>query len=109
MDNIRTSLTLFCDPNRLMRSVGLWRWYINRNVTVLYVIHRNVFYLKHSVLETAFSLRLQVGPAQLSHLKRKTESNLLHTMFQIKYRTIDDVRIVIVTLTYHRYKQMNFN
>jgi hypothetical protein len=30
-----------------MRSVGLWRWYINITVTILDIIRRPVFYLKH--------------------------------------------------------------
>jgi hypothetical protein len=37
-----------------MGSVGLWKWYINIIVTVLDVIHRPGFYLKHNFLETGF-------------------------------------------------------
>jgi hypothetical protein len=33
-------------PNRLMLSIGLWRWYINITITILDIIHRPVFYLK---------------------------------------------------------------
>jgi hypothetical protein len=29
-----------------MLSIGLWRWYINISVTILYIVHRPVFYLK---------------------------------------------------------------
>jgi hypothetical protein len=30
-----------------MRPEGLWRWYINITITILDIIHRPVFYLKH--------------------------------------------------------------
>jgi hypothetical protein len=49
----------------LYRSIGLWRWYINISITILDIILRPVFYLKHDVLETGFCLRLQVEPTQL--------------------------------------------
>jgi hypothetical protein len=32
-----------------MLSIGLWRWYINITITILDIIHRIVFYLKHGV------------------------------------------------------------
>jgi hypothetical protein len=32
----------------LLRSLGLWRWYINITITILDIIHRPVFYLKHN-------------------------------------------------------------
>jgi hypothetical protein len=32
----------------LIRSIGLWRWYINMTITVLNIIHCPVFYLKLS-------------------------------------------------------------
>jgi hypothetical protein len=41
------TLRLRYEPNRLMQSLGLWRWYINITVTVLDINHRPVFYLKH--------------------------------------------------------------
>jgi hypothetical protein len=31
-----------------MLSTDLWRWYINVTTTILDIIHRSVFYLKHS-------------------------------------------------------------
>jgi hypothetical protein len=40
------TLRLRYDPNRLILSVGLWRWYINITKTILDIIHRPVFYLK---------------------------------------------------------------
>jgi hypothetical protein len=35
-------------PLRLMRSIGVWRWYII-TITILDIIHRPVFYLKHTM------------------------------------------------------------
>jgi hypothetical protein len=34
-------------------------------ITILWIIHRPVYYLKHDISETLFSLRLQVEPIQL--------------------------------------------
>jgi hypothetical protein len=53
-----------------MPSIGLWRWYINITITILDIIHRPVFYLRHDVSETGFYLRLQVKPTQLSSIDR---------------------------------------
>jgi hypothetical protein len=42
----------FLSENRIIqsatdvRSIGLWRWYINITITILEIIHRPVFYLK---------------------------------------------------------------
>jgi hypothetical protein len=30
----------------VLRSIGLWRWYINVTITILDIIHYPVFYLK---------------------------------------------------------------
>jgi hypothetical protein len=38
------TLRLRYEPNRLMLSVDLWRWYININVTILDIIHRPVLF-----------------------------------------------------------------
>jgi hypothetical protein len=40
------TICLRYEPNRLMLSIGLWRWYINMTITILDIIHRPVFYLK---------------------------------------------------------------
>jgi hypothetical protein len=48
-------------------------------ITIMDIIHRPVFYLKHEVSETGFFLRLQVGPIERAHLSRsllKTETGL---------------------------------
>jgi hypothetical protein len=42
----RNTLRLHYEPNRLMLSIGLWRWYINITITILDIILRPVFYLK---------------------------------------------------------------
>jgi hypothetical protein len=47
-----------------MRSVGLWRWYINITITILDIIHLPVF-IENDVFQTDFYLRLQVKPTQL--------------------------------------------
>jgi hypothetical protein len=39
-------LCLRYEPNRLMLSIGFWRWYINITITIRDIIHRPVFYLK---------------------------------------------------------------
>jgi hypothetical protein len=46
-------------PNRVMLSIGLWRWYSNTTITILGIIHRPVFYLRHDASETGFCLHLQ--------------------------------------------------
>jgi hypothetical protein len=40
------TLRLRYESNRLMLSIGLWRWYINITITILDIIHRHIFYLK---------------------------------------------------------------
>jgi hypothetical protein len=47
-----------------MLSIGLWRLYITITITVLNIIDRPAFYLKHNILETEFCLSIQVEPAQ---------------------------------------------
>jgi hypothetical protein len=39
-------------------------------IEILDIIHRSVFYLKHSILETGFCLRLEVEPTQLFSIDR---------------------------------------
>jgi hypothetical protein len=47
----RNTLRLRYESNRLMLSVGLWRWYINIMITILDVIHCPAFYLKRDISE----------------------------------------------------------
>jgi hypothetical protein len=44
-----STLRLHYEPNRLKRSIGLWRWYINITVTIQDIIHRPAFYLKQAL------------------------------------------------------------
>jgi hypothetical protein len=53
-----------------MLSIGLWRWYINITITVLDIIHRPVFYLKHNFKETGFCLSLQMETTQQGPIYR---------------------------------------
>jgi hypothetical protein len=55
------TLRLRHDPNRLMLSIGLWRWYINMTVTILDITHRP---------EIGFCLRLQVEPIHMGPIDR---------------------------------------
>jgi hypothetical protein len=93
----------------LIRSTGLWRWFINITIIILDIIHRPVFYLKQNVSETGFCLLLQVEPNRvvpiekdsLCHRKQRlafywekteTESSLRYTVFEIKDRTMNNVQ-----------------
>jgi hypothetical protein len=53
----RNTLRVRYEPNRLMLSIGLWRWYINISVIILGIIHRPVFYLEQDVSERETSFR----------------------------------------------------
>jgi hypothetical protein len=50
------------ETSRLMLSIGVWRWYINITITILDIMHRPVFYLKHDVSET--ESRINISPSQ---------------------------------------------
>jgi hypothetical protein len=63
--NIQPNSIGLSAPHRLMPSIGVSRWHINITNTILDVIHRPVFYFKHSVSESRFCLRLQMEPTQL--------------------------------------------
>jgi hypothetical protein len=53
-----------------MLTVGLWPCYINITITILDIIHRPVFYLKHDGYEIGFDFRLQVELTQLGPMNR---------------------------------------
>jgi hypothetical protein len=72
------TLRLHYEPNRLILSVGLWRRYINITITILDIIDRPAFYLKHNVSETGFCLRLQVKPTQLGPIDTASLSTYHH-------------------------------
>jgi hypothetical protein len=53
-----------------MLSIGLWRWNNNITITIVDIIHRPAFYLKHDVSDTGFCLRLQVEPTHVGPIDR---------------------------------------
>jgi hypothetical protein len=65
------TLRLRYESNRLMLSIGLWRWYINITTTIPDIVHRPVFYIKlNSTLYvcpylTGNLLRLRYEPSKL--------------------------------------------
>jgi hypothetical protein len=60
-----THLLLRYEPNRLMLSTGLWRWYINITITILDIIHRSVFYLKlNSIGVSVINRKHIISPLQ---------------------------------------------
>jgi hypothetical protein len=58
-----------------MLSIGLRRWYINITITILDIIHRSLFYVKHNVSETGLYLSFQVEPTQFGPLDRARAEN----------------------------------
>jgi hypothetical protein len=66
----RNTLRLLYEPNRLMLTISLWRWYINITIAILNSIHRPVFYFKHGVSETGVCLPLQLEPSSLVPIDR---------------------------------------
>jgi hypothetical protein len=63
----------------------LWRWYINTIITFLDIIHRPVFYSKHTTFRRlAFVSRLQEEPPQLGPIDRA--SSYLQMKAERKYR-----------------------
>jgi hypothetical protein len=76
-------------------------------ITILGIIHRPVFYLKHDVSETEFCLRLEVEPTHLGPIDPDwNEREELYLLGQTEYvpgRWIMS-RIEIAKLTYHPHK-----
>jgi hypothetical protein len=65
-----------------VRSIGLWRWYINITITILNIIHRPVFYLKtwcfgDWILFPSSGGPIQIGPTERDSLclNLETETN----------------------------------
>jgi hypothetical protein len=59
-------------------------------ITILDIIHRPVFYLKHDVSETEICLRLQMEPSQLDPIDRASLS--LSLSLRTGERTMDSTR-----------------
>jgi hypothetical protein len=82
--------------------MGLWRRYINITISILDIIHRPAFYLKHKVLETGFCLRIPVEPTQLGPIDRVGLSPDTDTMFEtrmVKHRTHKKIEFFSASLT----------
>jgi hypothetical protein len=81
---------------RLIRSIGLWRWYISITITILDIIHRPVFYLKlNSTLQvcsylTGNTLRLRYEPnrLKLSTVLWRWYINITITILDIIHRPV---------------------
>jgi hypothetical protein len=58
----RTTLRLRYEPNRLILSIGLWRWYSNITITILETIHRSVLYLKLNSIVLSVPYRKHITP-----------------------------------------------
>jgi hypothetical protein len=87
-------------PKRLMRSIGLWRWYINITITTLDIIHRPVFYLEqwfgHCILSPfsggTYSFGLHIfGPNSKYQLKAETESCPAKHCVLNRRKTMDNI------------------
>jgi hypothetical protein len=61
----RNTLRLRYEPNRLMLSIGLWRWYINTTITILDIIHRHAG-LCSSLCAVTYFITLKPQSAELS-------------------------------------------
>jgi hypothetical protein len=86
--------------------VGLWRDYINVAITILDIIHRSIFYLKHGATETGSCLRLQVEPTQFgpihgASLSPDTSSN---TNMVCKTKATQHKRTLLVLLLVFRHR-----
>jgi hypothetical protein len=53
---------------------SLRRWHSNTTITILDIIHRPVFYLKHDVSDTEFCLHLQVEPNKMGPIEKASLS-----------------------------------
>jgi hypothetical protein len=60
------------ENNLTLRSIGLWRWYVNITITILNIIHRPLFYLKHDISETGSHLRFRLERTHLWPIDRAT-------------------------------------
>jgi hypothetical protein len=75
-----------------MLSIGLWRWYSNIIISVLDIIRRPVFYLKHQVSNTEFCLCLQVEPTEMGLLSGQQEHQQgLYNLHDINQKTTANI------------------
>jgi hypothetical protein len=57
-----------CIQPQLSGSIALWRRYIDIAINILDITHHLVFFLKHSLTETGFYLRLHVVSVECAQL-----------------------------------------
>jgi hypothetical protein len=83
------TLRLRYQPNMLMLSIGLWRWYINIIITILDIIHRPVFYLSK--------------PKSKSHYNRRSVGHLVlvSSPFWSKWPDVTFIRVTITLFIFH--------
>jgi hypothetical protein len=83
--------------NQMPQSLGLgrrfwmpsvvWNIFESITITVLDIIHRFVFYLKHNVAKTRCCLRLQVEPTQLGRRQTSSAKRAQPSRFHLKTKT----------------------
>jgi hypothetical protein len=88
-----------------MLFVGLWRWYINITITILDIIHRPVFHLRHDDFGTWFCLRLKVEPTEMGPVGRANVYVWI-IVFQRKDGRIDNVQICDSLFRYIKTQQI---
>jgi hypothetical protein len=79
------TLRLRYEPESLMPSIGVCLRYINITITIMGIIHRPVFYMKHDVSETGFCLRLQTETAQFGLLSADTHISSIYWVHLIRF------------------------
>jgi hypothetical protein len=118
------TLRLRYESNRLMLSIGLWRWYINITITILDIIPRSVLYLKQAfwILNSVPVFRWRLSWAQQIELVclLETGPNWVRSTWRWRQNAVSETlclkrrtgrwimsRIVIVILIYHRHKPID--
>jgi hypothetical protein len=48
----------------------MYLWYINITTTILDIVYRPIFYVKHDVSKTGFCLHPQVEPTKMGRIER---------------------------------------
>jgi hypothetical protein len=82
------TLRLHYEPNRLMLSIGLWRWYINITITTVDIVHYNIRLTLDS--HSVFSCNL-LSLELLSVARPRRKTNLIYwaqlSRFHVKTET----------------------
>jgi hypothetical protein len=83
-------------------SIDLWRRYINNTITILDIVQRPLFYLKHSVSETGFSPRFLAERTQVYRKERVSaclRNGIQNVESLMKGRTMDNVQNYVINWT----------